>query len=113
MRYGPVAPLGGQPGEEQDAQIEEDVGDVEPLKKARGPRLPSAADIAEHELTHIPYRDWCKWCNLGRDRGIPHRHGGDSSVPIVGIYYFFIASEGVERRKELEFEATAPVRQPC
>ena len=99
-----MAPIGDQPEEEQDAEIEEDVGDVEPLKKARDPKLPSAADIAEHELTHIPYRDWCKWCNLGRGRGIPHRHGGDSAVPIVGIDYFFITSEGVKRRKELEFE---------
>ena len=101
-----MAPISDQPEgeEEQEAHIEEDVDDVEPLKKARNPRLPSAADIAEHELTHIPYRDWCKWCNLGRGRGIPHRHGGESGVPIVGIDYFFITSEGVKRRKELEFE---------
>ena len=109
-----MAPIGDQPEEEQDAEIEEDVGDVEPLKKARDPKLPSAADIAEHELTHIPYRDWCKWCNLGRGRGIPHRQGGDSAVPIVGTDDFFITSEGVNRdARSLSSRRTVPVRPPC
>ena len=50
-----MAPVGDQPEgeEEHEAEIEEDVDDVEPLRKARNPRLPSAAEIAEHELTHI------------------------------------------------------------
>ena len=64
--------MGGQLGGEEgmDDQIEEDVGDVEPFKRARNPKLPSAADIAEHELTHIPYRDWCEWCSFGSGRCI-------------------------------------------
>ncbi len=33
--------------------------DVEPLNKTTNPRLPTAADVAEHNLTHIPYRSWC------------------------------------------------------
>jgi hypothetical protein len=99
-----MAPLEEQT-EEEDIQTE-DGEDVEPLKLARNPKLPSAADIEAHDRVHIPYRDWCKWCNLGRGRGIPHRHGGGSSVPIVGIDYFFITSEGVKKRKELEFEET-------
>jgi len=99
-----MAPLEEQ-AEEEEIQTE-DGEDVEPLKLARNPKLPSAADIEAHDRVHIPYRDWCKWCNLGRGRGIPHRHGGGSSVPIVGIDYFFITSEGVKTRKELEFEET-------
>ena len=78
--------------------------DVEPLRLARNPKLPSAEDVEAHDRVHIPFRDWCKWCNLGRGRGIPHRHAGGSSIPIVGVDYFFITSEGVKKRKELEFE---------
>ena len=78
--------------------------ETEPLRMAKGPRLPSAADVELHERMHVPDRDWCTWCNLGRVRGIPHRHMCDSSVPMVGIDYFVITSEGVKRRKELEFE---------
>ena len=34
--------------------------DVEPLNKTANLRLPSAADVEEHNRTHIPYRSWCK-----------------------------------------------------
>ena len=30
--------------------------DVEPLNKASNPRLPSAAEVEEHNRTYIPYR---------------------------------------------------------
>ena len=88
---------------EEEVQ-DEDGEDVEPLKLARNPKLPSAEDVEAHDRVHIPFRDWCKWCNLGRGRGIPHRHSGGSSIPIVGVDYFFITSEGVKKRKELELE---------
>ena len=42
--------------------------EVEPLKMAKDPRLPSAEDVEIHDRTHLPYRDWCKWCNMGRAR---------------------------------------------
>ena len=58
---------------------------VEPPNKASNPRLPSAADVEEHNRTHIPYRSWCKWCVLGRGRGIQHRKAGASTVPIIGV----------------------------
>ena len=77
---------------------------MEPLKKARNPRLPSAAEVAEHNVTHIPYRDWCEFCNRGRGRGIPHRHGSESAIPVVGVDYLFITTEGVKKRKELDVE---------
>ena len=28
----------------------------------RGPHQPSAEDVAFHNLTHFPYRSWCKHC---------------------------------------------------
>ena len=82
---------------------DEEGEDVEPLRLARNPKLPSAEDVEAHDRVHIPIRDWCKWCNLGRGRGIPHRHAGGSSIPIVGVDYFLITSEGVKKRKELAF----------
>ena len=97
-----MAPLDEQAVEEE-VHIEAET-EVEPLKLARNPKLPTAAEIEAHERVHIPYRDWCTWCNLGRGRGIPHRHAGGSSVPIIGIDYFFITSEGLDKRTEFEFE---------
>ena len=77
-----MAPLEEQQTEEE---VQDEDGEaVEPLKLARSPKPPSAEDIEAHDRVHIPFRDWCNWCNRGRGRGIPHRHAGDSSIPIVG-----------------------------
>ena len=100
------------PLEEDDAEQEEeleeitleDEEDVEPLRTAKDPKLPSAADVELHDRDHLPFRDWCKWCNLGRGRGTPHRHMRGSMVPIVGVDYFYITSAGVKKRNELEYD---------
>jgi len=78
--------------------------DVEPINKASNPRLPSAVEVEEHNRTHIPYRSWCKWCVEGRGRGDQHRSSPGSSVPIVGLDYFFMTSGGIMKRNELEYE---------
>ena len=55
---------------EGEANHEDEIGeDVEPMRKAPSPYLPSAAEIEEHRKTHIPYRSWCKHCIDGRARG--------------------------------------------
>ena len=46
----------------------------------RDPGQPSPAERAEHDLTHIPYRPWCKHCVRGRAKGRQSRklRSGDS-----------------------------------
>ena len=54
------------PLEEDDAEQEEeaeeitleDEEDVEPLRTAKDPKLPSAADVELHDRDHLPFRDW-------------------------------------------------------
>ena len=43
--------------------------EVEPFRKAASLEMPSAADVEEHRLTHVPCRSWCKGCNMGRGLG--------------------------------------------
>ena len=78
--------------------------DVEPINTTSNPRLPSAAEVEEHNRAHIPYRSWCNWCAEGRGRGDQHRSGPGSSVPLVGLDCFFMTSGGVMKREELEYE---------
>ena len=33
---------------------------------------PTPAEVAQHCLTHLPYRRWCKWCVAARMRNLPH-----------------------------------------
>lgn len=37
----------------------------------RDPGRPSPAEVAEHDLTHIPARPWCKHCVRGKAKTRP------------------------------------------
>ncbi len=96
-----MAPL--EDAEEGEVNIEEDSDDVEPLRSAPSPKLPSADEVECHRCTHIPFRSWCKWCILGRGRGAQHRGAQESTIACVGVDYFFITSGGLFRRDELDY----------
>ena len=87
--------------------------DVEPLKVASSPMLPSPADVEEHRVTHTPYRSWCGDCVRGRAPGEQRgQHAGRThDIAIVGLDYFYIAEKGVVRNDELQYpggETCAP-----
>ena len=72
-------------------------GEAEPLTTAPSPTMPSAAEVEEHRITHIPYRSWCRECVMGR--GLGEKRGRDyqreHKMAIVGVDYFFITDRGV------------------
>ena len=41
-------------------------------RKIADPRLPSKKEVDEHELTHLPYRNWCAFCVSGKGKLSPH-----------------------------------------
>ena len=74
-----VAPLDGEPGdvvleqgEDQEAEgadepeFEVDEEEAHTVGVQRTPMLPSQSEIDEHNLTHLPFRDWCPFCIRGR-----------------------------------------------
>ena len=64
----------------------------------KAPRLPSAREIEEHNLTHCPFRSWCPQCIKGQAKDDAHRvMQGDlaeSDVVRVSMDYCFL-TEGV------------------
>ena len=38
----------------------------------RSPIKPTSAEVAEHDLTHCPYRNWCDICVKAMGREDPH-----------------------------------------
>ncbi len=36
-------------------------------------KLPSEAEVQQHCLTHMPYRNWCPHCVRGRGREMDHK----------------------------------------
>ena len=41
------------------------------------PRLPSEEEVANHELTHLPYRNWCPACVKAEREDVDHRGAVD------------------------------------
>ena len=73
------------------------------------PSLPSAKEVAEHNLTHIPYRNWCPICIAAAGREDAHRRGamdeeGEMICPTVGFDYAFWG-EGAKRVEDADRKA--------
>ena len=93
---------------QQDSELVEIQAEAEttPAKVIRSPETPSAKQVEEHRSAgHIPYRDWCKWCLLGRGLDDQHRASAEKSgIAIVGLDYFYMTAGGIKFRKDLEQE---------
>ena len=90
--------------EDQEIAIKEESDEIEPLKMAPDPGQPTMKQQEQHRTCgHVPFRTWCKWCNMGRGRGHQHRAGAASTIALIGLDYFYITEGGLKRRKELEF----------
>ena len=77
---GGEAVQGGDRGAAQDeppgVEVELREGEQEeevPVVVAKAPECPTAEEIARHEVSHIPYRAWCRSCVLGRGRSAAHK----------------------------------------
>ena len=61
------------------------------ILKMLDPKLPSKAEIEEHEITHLPYRNWCRHCVVGRGKEAPHRkQEGDKEAGMPEIHWDFM-----------------------
>ena len=43
------------------------------VKRVIDPLLPSSSEVADHQLTHLPFRNWCPHCVNGRATEMGHR----------------------------------------
>ena len=70
---------------------------VRPLRK---PVAPTKAQRERHELTHLPYADWCRHCVRARAQNDPHRkvkkHASQNTVPTVSGDFCFLKQAGQE-----------------
>ena len=69
------------------------------MRKLHDPKLPSKAEVEAHNLTHLPFRSWCRHCVRGRGEEEPHRKNaerGDGGVAEIHVDYAFPGSHGQE-----------------
>ena len=82
-------------------EIEEEGADVKARKLGKEPMKD---DIEKHELTHIPFRNWCSDCVRGRAVNPGHyiqTNKEDEEVPVISIDYMYLkAREGDETIEE-------------
>ncbi|CAJ1332079.1 unnamed protein product [Effrenium voratum] len=78
----------------------------EPIPAALSqPRDPSAEDVERHELTHVPFCNWCEACVAGAGRSGQHRRKTDSEDGVLETtvqmdYTFF--QRGANQAKVLD-----------
>ena len=70
-----------------------------------GPRnKPTQREREEHEATHVPFRDWCAHCMMGRGRThhhVPKQKSEDQSrKPTIAMDYFFTKMESARVSSE-------------
>ena len=56
--------------DEDRAEADEDVRRPKPVARLY---TPTRTEVYEHEVTHLPYRNWCKHCVHGRGVSSPHQ----------------------------------------
>ena len=69
-------------------------------KRMLDPMLPSAAEVKEHQLTHLPYRNWCPHCVRGRGKEMNHEQkkaDEDQGIPEYHMDYCFPGDENGQR----------------
>ena len=77
--------------------------------KVLDPVEPTEQEVAEHFLTHLPFRNWCRHCARGRGVEIPHQKGtGERTLPEVHFDFCFMGDE-VKGKDGTKAEETMPV----
>ena len=67
---------------------------VQPANPLPQPRVPSAAQVAAHNITHLPYQSWCPHCVASRRPNTHHRRSSSSGPqradPLLVADYCFV-----------------------
>ena len=74
------------PADFEEKTAEEPEAGTRRPKKMADPKLPSELEIAEHEMTHLPFRSWCRHCVRGRGKELPHRKAEDLEGGVAEIH---------------------------
>ena len=80
-----------------NARLKKSLEDYEPpaVKTLTSPELPTQAEIDEHNVSHQPYRAWCRYCVMGRGKADPHRKIEEKEirVPTIACDYCFMGKK--------------------
>ena len=111
------------PGEGVGEELHGELSGGEEIEKIAQstPLKPSAQEVDEHNVTHLPYRSWCNHCVRGRGRALAHhrvREDADDKArrrPRVSVDYFYLGRREEECLPLLAIleQRTFSVAMPC
>ena len=84
--------------DETDEEVEGEGEEAVEAKKLRDPGEPTQAERAQHELTHLPFRAWCRFCVFGRSQHDHHQRvvrvedSMDAAVHVISLDYCFMGN---------------------
>ena len=113
--------------EDGDEIVEIDVENMEGeagkrvVKKILDPMLPSRAEVREHDLTHLPYRNWCPHCIKGKGKEMGHqrRSRDDQGLAEYHLDYCFPGDDmgfkvmiliGIEKYSGMKMAQVVPTK---
>ena len=68
------------------------------VRAVRTPGQPTQAEREEHNLTHCPYRSWCRVCVEAMGREDPHKKGKEmGALSELAYDYAYVNSKDEER----------------
>ena len=78
---------------------QEESEEVHKPRRIPTPILPSRDEVDEHNVTHVPYRNWCPHCIRGRGRDLDHRRSVEEGRRVLefSFDYCFMGDSGEER----------------
>ena len=99
-------------GDSRDVQGDpHGAGEAPAVRGCPDPGQPTKDERMQHDLTHLPFRPWCRHCVEGRAPDEPHRAQPpqvESEVPKISVDYGFVAHEGESEQRTVLVLKAAP-----
>ena len=96
-----------------EERLQEHIDEAEPgqgsaAKSLPVPVLPSAEEVDDHNVCHLPHRTWCRHCIAGRGKADRHVSDGqdDHRIPTLHSDYAFM---GEKSETEIMDERNLPI----
>ena len=97
LRAGTTAKMQSGPGEVEVLMgFEQDTAgaaEAQPARPGIVPVFPSEAEVDQHELTHLPFRSWCRHCVRAKGNESLHHESSPSGVSKFATDYMFMGED--------------------
>ena len=78
----------------------EEAEEVISVRTLPSPTPPSRQEMLEHNLTHWPFRSWCKHCVAGKAKANTHSPNAglaESEVAVISVDYMFMCDKYTDK----------------